>query len=39
MLENRRELMAHSGEAVQRWRRQVAAGVGAVLLDELEAER
>jgi hypothetical protein len=35
MLANVRELAAHSGPAVLRWRRAVAAGVGAQLVDDL----
>ena len=38
MRSNVRELRAHSGPAVLRWRRGVAAGVGAILLEELERE-
>jgi hypothetical protein len=34
MLQNAHELRTMSGEAVLRWRRGVAAGVGARLLDE-----
>jgi hypothetical protein len=35
MLANARELAAHSGPAVLRWRRGVAAGVGALLVDDV----
>lgn len=38
MLENVRELKAHHGPRFHRWRRGVAAGVGAILVDELEGE-
>jgi hypothetical protein len=34
MLQNAHELQAMSGEAVGRWRRGVAASVGAVILDD-----
>lgn len=36
MLRNADELRAHTGPRFLRWRRGVAAGVGAVLLDDLE---
>lgn len=38
MLLNVRELKAHDGPRFHRWRRGVAASVGAILLDELEDE-
>jgi hypothetical protein len=34
MLQNSHELRAHDGEAVNRWRRGMAASVGARLLDD-----
>jgi hypothetical protein len=36
MIENYRELRAHSGPWFQHWRRRTAAAIGAVLVDELE---
>lgn len=36
MILNVRELKAHAGPRFQRWRRGVAAGVGAILVDETE---
>jgi hypothetical protein len=38
MVENVRELREHSGPRFHRWRRGVAAGVGAILVDDLELE-
>lgn len=38
MIHNVRELKAHTGPRFQRWRRGVAAGVGAILVDELELD-
>jgi hypothetical protein len=38
MQRNVAELRAHRGPRFLRWRRGVAAGVGAVLLDDLAAE-
>lgn len=35
MLRNVRELKAHTGLGFYRWRRGMAASVGAVLIDEL----
>lgn len=34
MIDNRRQLRAHSGPWFDHWRRKVAAAVGAVLVDE-----
>lgn len=36
MVRNVRELKAHAGEGFQRWRRGMAASVGAMLVDDLE---
>jgi hypothetical protein len=36
MIRNVRDLRAHAGEGFQRWRRGMAASVGAMLVDELE---
>lgn len=38
MLSNVRELKAHTGPAFLRWRRGVAAGVGAILLDDTDRD-
>jgi hypothetical protein len=38
MIHNVRELKAHTGPRFLRWRRGVAAGVGAILVDELELD-
>ena len=37
MIANARDLKAHAGHRFLRWRRGVAASVGAVLVDDLEA--
>lgn len=39
MVSNILELHEHSGPAFLRWRRSVAASVGAVLWEDLEDER
>lgn len=38
MLQNARELAAHQNPALLRWRRGVAAGIGARLVDELDGD-
>lgn len=38
MIVNRRQLREHAGPWFHHWRRGVAASVGALLVDELEAE-
>lgn len=38
MVRNVRELRAHAGEGFQRWRRGMAASVGAMLVDDLEED-
>lgn len=38
MIENHRQLKAHTGPWFAHWRRRCAAAIGAVLVDELEPE-
>jgi hypothetical protein len=38
LVTNIRDLHAHRGEAFLRWRRSVAASVGAILIEDLESE-
>lgn len=38
LIGNRRHLIAHTGEFFHRWRRGVAASVGAILVDETDTD-